>query len=85
LLWKRVLKILPAIVLIWLVSFALDVAFLRHRPAGTFYNPATRVRELPAGAAPGRFTLKYGPAKQNGNSEFLSAAGCWQSGQPSPS
>jgi peptidoglycan/LPS O-acetylase OafA/YrhL len=75
LLWKRVSKILPAILLIALVSFVLDVALLRHHPAGTFYNPATRMWELLAGAALGRFTMEYGPAKQNGYSEFLGAAG----------
>jgi peptidoglycan/LPS O-acetylase OafA/YrhL len=75
LLWKRVSKILPVILLIVLVSFILDVAFLRHHPAGTFYNPATRMWELLAGAALGSFTLEYGPAKQNATSEVLGAAG----------
>jgi peptidoglycan/LPS O-acetylase OafA/YrhL len=74
-LWKRVSRIFPAILLVALFSFVLDLAFLRHHPAGTFYNPATRMWELLAGAALGRFTLEYGPAKRNASSEILGAAG----------
>ncbi len=57
------------------VSFTLNLALVGRNPAQAFYNPATRMWELLAGAALAWFTLNYGEVQRRSKGELLSIAG----------
>lgn len=48
--WRRKLSILPALLGLYVVSFALNVVFVREHPAATFFLPHSRVWELLTGS-----------------------------------
>jgi peptidoglycan/LPS O-acetylase OafA/YrhL len=49
--WKRGIRPLYVVLLVALLSFALNVVEVRHNPAAAFYSPLTRFWELMIGAA----------------------------------
>jgi peptidoglycan/LPS O-acetylase OafA/YrhL len=75
LLWKRPRWMPGGLLLLAGISFALNVAYMRIDPVQSFYNPATRMWELLAGASLAQFTLEHGEEKSRAAREALGAAG----------
>jgi peptidoglycan/LPS O-acetylase OafA/YrhL len=68
-------KLLAAILLLGVASFAFNISLRNGDPTRVFFNPLSRMWELLAGAALARYTQIYGMVKSRVAAECLSALG----------